>query len=78
MQAACSCAVYIPEKLKVCAVKASTIVRGVSVGGELEYTDELTSSPLLALLQKTSGGALNEGTNPELVECLSNYNTLLI
>lgn len=35
-------AFYITKKLKGCAVKASTIARGVAVGGELEYTDELT------------------------------------
>ena len=33
---------YITKKIKGCAVKASTIARGVAVGGELEYTDELT------------------------------------
>ena len=35
-------AFYITKKLKGCAVKASTIARGVAVGGELEYTDEIT------------------------------------
>ena len=33
---------YIYKKLKDFEVKISTIARGVSVGGELEYTDELT------------------------------------
>lgn len=33
---------YIYKKLKNYEVKVSTIARGVSVGGELEYTDELT------------------------------------
>ena len=33
---------YIYKKLKNYEVKISTIARGVSVGGELEYTDELT------------------------------------
>ncbi|MHA7877384.1 MAG: recombination mediator RecR [Bacteroidota bacterium] len=35
-------AFYITKKIKGCAVKASSIARGVAVGGELEYTDELT------------------------------------
>ncbi|HOO84359.1 MAG TPA: recombination mediator RecR [Prolixibacteraceae bacterium] len=33
---------YIYKKLKQFEVKVTTIARGVSVGGELEYTDELT------------------------------------
>lgn len=33
---------YISKKLKDQAVKVSTIARGVSFGGELEYADELT------------------------------------
>ncbi|MBN2263413.1 MAG: recombination protein RecR, partial [Prolixibacteraceae bacterium] len=33
---------YIYKKLKQFDVKVTTIARGVSVGGELEYTDELT------------------------------------
>lgn len=33
---------YIYKKLKDFDVKVTTIARGVSVGGELEYTDELT------------------------------------
>lgn len=33
---------YIYKKLKDFEVKITTIARGVSVGGELEYTDELT------------------------------------
>lgn len=33
---------YIYKKLKEYAVKISTIARGVAVGGELEYTDEVT------------------------------------
>lgn len=33
---------YIYKKLKNFEVKVTTIARGVSVGGELEYTDELT------------------------------------
>jgi len=33
---------YIYKKLKNLEVKVTTIARGVSVGGELEYTDELT------------------------------------
>lgn len=35
-------AFYIKKKLEGHAVKASTIARGVAVGAELEYTDELT------------------------------------
>lgn len=35
-------AFYITKKLKGCGVKASTIARGVAVGSELEYTDEVT------------------------------------
>lgn len=33
---------YITKKLKGLNVKVSTIARGVPVGGELEYTDEIT------------------------------------
>ncbi len=33
---------YITKKLKDLPVKISTIARGVPVGGELEYTDEIT------------------------------------
>jgi recombination protein RecR len=33
---------YIYKKLKNIEVRVTTIARGVSVGGELEYTDELT------------------------------------
>lgn len=33
---------YIYKKLKEFEIKITTIARGVSVGGELEYTDELT------------------------------------
>ena len=35
-------AFYITKRLKDCNVKISTIARGVAVGGELEYTDEIT------------------------------------
>lgn len=35
-------AFYITKKLKGCAPKVSTIARGVAIGGELEYTDEIT------------------------------------
>lgn len=35
-------AFYITKKFKGYPVKVSTIARGVAVGGELEYTDELT------------------------------------
>jgi len=33
---------YIYKKLKDSGVKITTIARGVSVGGEIEYTDEIT------------------------------------
>ncbi|WP_373521368.1 recombination mediator RecR [Aquiflexum sp.] len=33
---------YITRKLKELQVKVSTIARGIPVGGELEYTDEVT------------------------------------
>lgn len=33
---------YITRKLKELGVKVSTIARGIPVGGELEYTDEVT------------------------------------
>ena len=33
---------YISKKLESSVVKVSTIARGVSFGGELEYADELT------------------------------------
>ena len=35
-------AFYITKKLKAYPVKITTIARGVPVGGELEYTDEVT------------------------------------
>lgn len=35
-------AFYINRRLKDCQVKITTIARGVSVGGDLEYTDEIT------------------------------------
>jgi len=33
---------YLYKKLKDFEIKISTIARGVSVGGEIEYTDEIT------------------------------------
>ena len=33
---------FIYKKLKDSSVKITNIARGVSIGGELEYTDELT------------------------------------
>ena len=33
---------YITRKLKGIDIKISTIARGISIGGELEYTDEIT------------------------------------
>ncbi len=35
-------AFYITKKLKTLGVKVTSIARGVPVGGELEYTDEIT------------------------------------
>ncbi|MGD1843071.1 MAG: recombination mediator RecR [Thermonemataceae bacterium] len=35
-------AFYLTKKLKPLNVKVSTIARGVPIGGELEYTDEIT------------------------------------
>ena len=35
-------AFYITKKLKALGVKVTSIARGVPVGGELEYTDEIT------------------------------------
>ena len=35
-------AFYLTKKLKESNVKISTIARGISIGGELEYTDEVT------------------------------------
>ncbi|HPS11705.1 MAG TPA: recombination mediator RecR, partial [Prolixibacteraceae bacterium] len=33
---------YIYKKLKESNIKITTIARGISIGGEIEYTDELT------------------------------------
>jgi recombination protein RecR len=35
-------AFYIRKKLKELSVKISTIARGIPIGGDLEYTDEIT------------------------------------
>ena len=35
-------AFYISKKLKPYTIKISTIARGIAIGGELEYTDEVT------------------------------------
>ncbi|MEL6539413.1 MAG: toprim domain-containing protein, partial [Bacteroidota bacterium] len=35
-------AFYIAKQIKPYGIKSSTIARGVAVGGELEYTDEIT------------------------------------
>ncbi len=35
-------AFYLTKKLKAFALKTSTIARGIPIGGELEYTDEIT------------------------------------
>ena len=34
--------VYLTKKLKEFPVKLSTIARGIPIGGDLEYTDEIT------------------------------------
>lgn len=48
---------YITKKLRPHQVKVSTIARGVPVGGELEYTDEITlgRSILSRIAYNTSG-----------------------
>lgn len=33
---------YIYKKLKPCEIRVSTLARGVAIGGELEYADEVT------------------------------------
>ncbi len=33
---------YLTKKLRECGVKISTIARGIPIGSELEYTDEIT------------------------------------
>lgn len=33
---------YIAKKLKPFSIKITTIARGIPIGGELEYTDEIT------------------------------------
>jgi recombination protein RecR len=33
---------YIFKRLKECGIRVSTIARGISIGDELEYTDEIT------------------------------------
>ena len=35
-------ALYIQKKLKNCEVKLTVIARGVPIGGEIEYADEIT------------------------------------
>lgn len=35
-------AFYLQKKLKAFPVKISTIARGIPIGGDLEYTDEVT------------------------------------
>jgi recombination protein RecR len=35
-------AFYLTKKLKEFSVKISTIARGIPIGGDLEYTDEIT------------------------------------
>ena len=45
-------AFYITRKLRDFSVKISTIARGVPVGGELEYTDEITLGR--SIIERTS------------------------
>ncbi len=40
---------YLSKKLKDTAVKISTISRGIAIGGELEYADEITLGRSIAL-----------------------------
>lgn len=35
-------AFYLTKKLREFTVKISTIARGIPIGGDLEYTDEIT------------------------------------
>jgi recombination protein RecR len=35
-------AFYITKKLKALGIKVTTIARGIPIGGELEYADEVT------------------------------------
>ena len=42
---------YISKKLKECDVQITSIARGISFGGELEYTDELTLGRSIATRQ---------------------------
>ncbi|MNL75117.1 Recombination protein RecR [compost metagenome] len=35
-------AFYLQKKLKATGVKISTIARGIPIGGDLEYADEIT------------------------------------
>jgi recombination protein RecR len=44
-------AFYIARKLKAFPVRISTIARGIPVGGELEYTDEITLGRSIAQRQ---------------------------
>ena len=39
---------YVSKKLKECNVQITSIARGISFGGELEYTDELTLARSIA------------------------------
>lgn len=47
-------AFYLSKKLKEMGIKTSTIARGIPVGGELEYADELTLGR--SILNRTSVG----------------------
>jgi recombination protein RecR len=40
---------YLFRQLKPCNVKVSTLARGVSIGGGLEFTDEITLGRSLVL-----------------------------
>lgn len=47
---------YIARKLNDRSVRISSIARGVAVGGELEYTDEITLGRSIALRTPYEGG----------------------
>ncbi len=48
---------YITKKLAPHGLKVSTIARGVPVGGELEYTDEITlGRSIISRISYNTGG----------------------
>jgi recombination protein RecR len=42
-------AFYVSKKMKSLGIKVSTISRGIAIGGELEYADEITLGRSIAL-----------------------------